>query len=123
MKVDTNYLSLTRHDPNPEQQFGALLSPHSASSDFIVRLFDIRTPPPPPPRLDLRISHGSSSLLAEDRGSDTLAIAGVDKVIRTFDPGFSNKSPLGPLLGHEYAARKIARSPYRGDVLMNPVTT
>jgi peroxin-7 len=50
--------------------------------------------------------------------STTLAAAGVDRIIRTFDI----RQPSGPLQllqGHEYAIRKVAWSPHLPDLLLS----
>lgn len=67
--------------------------------------------------------HAPSGLLTQDwknhRPPDIVAVAGVDKVIRTFGLPFANKNPLSELLGHQYAVREIAWSPHWEDVLIS----
>lgn len=51
--------------------------------------------------------------------SDTIATAGVDRIIRTFDIRAPGKGPLALLTGHEYAVRRLAWSPHLSDVLLS----
>lgn len=49
----------------------------------------------------------------------TIAAAGVDRTIRTFDLRAPNAGPTAILEGHQYAVRKVAWSPHLSDVLLS----
>lgn len=107
--------------------YSALFSPHSpttistVSSDSAVRLFDTRAPTIPTTTISVAPS-APCELLTQDWNKyyeHTLAVAGVDKAIRTFDVRFPGNRPLTELLGHEYAVRRIAWSPHWPDVLLS----
>ena len=51
--------------------------------------------------------------------STTIATAGVDTIIRTFDIRAPKQGPTTLMQGHEYAVRKIAWSPHLSDVLLS----
>lgn len=51
--------------------------------------------------------------------STTVATAGVDQIIRTFDIRAPKQGPTALLQGHEYAVRKIAWSPHLSDVILS----
>ncbi|KAL9114180.1 MAG: hypothetical protein Q9227_001952 [Pyrenula ochraceoflavens] len=113
------------------------------SSDSTLRIYDLRTPPGIQNHLTLSIPiHSAPPLpLASQSGpnnlsnptfppsealthdwnkyrSTTLATAGVDRIIRTFDI----RQPAGPLQllqGHQYAVRRVAWSPHLPDLLLS----
>ncbi|KAG7287891.1 hypothetical protein NEMBOFW57_007408 [Staphylotrichum longicolle] len=61
-----------------------------------------------------------SEILTHDwnKYRDTVvATGGVDRVVRTFDIRNPAGGPVGVLLGHEYAVRRLAWSPHASDVL------
>ncbi|KAL2135984.1 hypothetical protein VTI74DRAFT_6033 [Chaetomium olivicolor] len=111
------------------------------SSDSHIRLFDLRTPvsakyhlttvipahaPPQGPTLPI-LSTGQtfagavpSEILTHDwnKYRDTVvATGGVDRIVRTFDIRNPAGGPIGVLMGHEYAVRRLAWSPHASDVL------
>jgi peroxin-7 len=49
----------------------------------------------------------------------TIATAGVDTIIRTFDIRAPRQGPTAIMEGHEYAVRKIAWSPHLSDVILS----
>ncbi|RAH50184.1 putative peroxisome biosynthesis protein (Peroxine-7) [Aspergillus aculeatinus CBS 121060] len=49
----------------------------------------------------------------------TLATAGVDRTIRTFDIRAPHQGPQTVMLGHDYAVRKVAWSPHLSNVLLS----
>ncbi|KAK4695441.1 peroxin-7, partial [Lecanoromycetidae sp. Uapishka_2] len=136
----TSLLTLPTHSCT----YSASFSPHSpsllssVSSDSYLRLFDLRTPSSASNHLVLTIplhapktlpngtSGGSgpfppNEALTHDWNKyrpNTVAVAGVDRLIRTFDlrgqPG-----PLEILAGHDYAVRRVAWSPHLSDTLLS----
>ncbi len=48
-----------------------------------------------------------------------VAVAGVDRVIRTFDIRFPTHGPLTTLAGHHYAIKKVTWSPHLPDLLLS----
>ncbi|ELR04402.1 peroxisomal targeting signal 2 receptor [Pseudogymnoascus destructans] len=115
----------------------------SVSSDSHLRIFDLRTPTSAANHLVSSIPihtplpHASqiqpvgsnrpptafqpSEALTHDWNKyrpNTIATAGVDRIIRTFDIR-NYSAPLTMLQGHEYAIRKIAWSPHLPDVLLS----
>ncbi len=50
---------------------------------------------------------------------NVVATGGVDRILRTFDVRNPLGGPLALLAGHEYAVRRLAWSPHRGDVLIS----
>jgi len=49
----------------------------------------------------------------------TIATAGVDRLIRTFDIRAPAQGPVVVLAGHDYAVRKISWSPHLPDLLLS----
>lgn len=47
-----------------------------------------------------------------------IAIAGVDRIIRTFDIRQLGHGPVSMMAGHEYAIRKLAWSPHISDLML-----
>ena len=119
-------------------------SPHTdgvisaVCSDSHMRVWDLRTPASASNHLTLQIplhappvnsstisrpqpTFPPSEALTHDWNkyrSTTIAAAGVDRIIRTFDL----RQPSGPLQllqGHDYAVRKVAWSPHLPDLLLS----
>ncbi|KAG0649209.1 Peroxisomal targeting signal 2 receptor [Hyphodiscus hymeniophilus] len=134
----TSVLTLPTHSCT----YSSAFSPHSPSilssvaSDSHLRIFDLRTPSSasnhlvhlipihgPPPTLHHQTqAHPPSECLTHDWNkyrSTTIATAGVDTMIRTFDIRAPKQGPTAVLQGHEYAVRKIAWSPHLSDVLLS----
>ncbi|KAI9674237.1 MAG: peroxisomal targeting signal 2 receptor [Caeruleum heppii] len=135
--------------PTHSCTYSALWSPHSpsllssASSDSHLRIFDLRTPPSAANHLTLSIPiHGSpspstisktplspsssssppSEALTHDWNKyrpETVAVAGVDRLIRVFDLRNPSAGPVTVMAGHDYAIRKIAWSPHLSDLLLS----
>lgn len=115
----------------------ALIS--AASSDSCVRLYDLRTPASAkyhlvatipahaPPATGAFMSDGRTfpsfppaEILTHDWNKYNhalVAVAGVDRVVRTFDVRNPGGGPVALLRGHEYAVRRLAWSPHAADVL------
>ncbi|PFH60944.1 hypothetical protein XA68_18519 [Ophiocordyceps unilateralis] len=100
----------------------------AASSDGQLRVFDLRTPSSAKYHLAVAIPvHASPSsppaeLLTHDwnKYSDSVvAVAGVHRLISTFDVRYPAPAPLSIMRGHEYAVRRIAWSPHAPDVLVS----
>lgn len=114
----------------------------AVSSDSYLRLWDLRTPASASNHLQLQVPIHAAPVSADNiaRGmgkpqptfppaealthdwnkyrSSNVAVAGVDRIIRTFDI----RQPVGPLhllQGHDYAVRKVAWSPHRADLLLS----
>ena len=117
----------------------------AASSDSTLRLWDLRTPGSTRNHLQLSIPiHAAAAATAPIANSNippsphpafppnealtldwnkyrstTIAVAGVDRVIRTFDIRCPTHGPISLFQGHEYAVRKIAWSPHAADLLLS----
>ncbi|PWY88760.1 peroxisome biosynthesis protein (Peroxine-7) [Aspergillus sclerotioniger CBS 115572] len=114
------------------------------SSDSYLRLFDLRTPASASNHLSLQIpihagpgggaggmmSGGGlgaggvapSEALTMDWNKyrpSTVATAGVDRTIRTFDIRAPGQGPQTVMMGHEYAVRKVTWSPHLSNVLLS----
>ncbi|KAH0541448.1 hypothetical protein FGG08_004057 [Glutinoglossum americanum] len=125
----TSILTLPTHTCT----YSSAYSPHaphllsSVSSDSHLRLFDLRSPPSASNHLALKIPihtppHAPSEALTHDwnKYRDTvIVVAGVDRLIRTFDIRAPGQGPLATLAGHEYAVRKVTWSPHLPDVLLS----
>lgn len=132
--------------PTHSCTYSAQWSPHTedllsaVSSDSHFRLWDLRTPASASNHLQLSVPVHSapanavagmvgkpqptfppSEALTHDWNkyrSTVVAVAGVDRIIRTFDI----RQPSGPLAllqGHNYAVRKLAWSPHLPDMLLS----
>ncbi|RDA90866.1 hypothetical protein CP533_3222 [Ophiocordyceps camponoti-saundersi (nom. inval.)] len=103
----------------------ALLS--AASSDGLVRVFDLRTPPSAKYHLAVTIPvqappSAPAELLTHDWNKyhdSVVAVSGVDRLISTFDIRNPAGGPLSLMQGHEYAVRRLAWSPHAADVLVS----
>ncbi|EFX02705.1 peroxisome biosynthesis protein, peroxine-7 [Grosmannia clavigera kw1407] len=106
----------------------------AASSDSLLRIFDLRTPVSAKYHLVASIpvhagpgaGAGGGAAPAEilthdwNKYNDTLiATGGVDKIIRTFDIRSPAAGPQALMLGHEFAVRRLAWSPHAHDVLLS----
>ncbi|KAL2220664.1 WD40-repeat-containing domain protein [Thermoascus aurantiacus ATCC 26904] len=114
------------------------------TSDSYVRVFDLRTPASASNHLTVQIPiHGPASTVvppakpgmpptpaaappAEALTHDwnkyrptVVAVAGVDRTIRTFDIRAPQQGPLAAMVGHDYAVRKLAWSPHLSDLLLS----
>ncbi|KAH8597070.1 putative peroxisome biosynthesis protein (Peroxine-7) [Bisporella sp. PMI_857] len=129
--------------PTHSCTYSVAFSPHSPSvlssvtSDSHLRVFDLRTPAsasnhlvhlvplhggPPQPGRASTYATAPSECLTHDWNkyrTDTLATAGVDTIIRTWDLRNPQGGPLALLTGHDYAVRKVAWSPHLPDVLLS----
>lgn len=77
---------------------------------------------PPPGGGPVGAGAAPSELLTHDwnKYNDTVvAVAGVDRVIRTFDVRSPDAGPQAVMQGHEYAVRRVAWSPHASDVLVS----
>lgn len=124
--------------------YSAQFSPHhpnilsAASSDSHLRIFDLRTPAsasnhltlsipihaPPKARPGFLVPQAvpPSEALTHDWNKyrdSVVAVAGVDRVIRTFDIRAPGAGPVTVMPGHEYAIRRISWSPHLSDILMS----
>lgn len=131
--------------PTHSCTYSAQWSPHTegivtaVSSDSHLRLWDLRTPASASNHLQLQIPIHAAPLNANPVArppqptfppnealthdwnkyrSTVIAVAGVDRIIRTFDIRQPN-GPLQLLQGHEYAVRKVAWSPHVPDLLLS----
>ncbi|PWY90079.1 WD40 repeat-like protein [Aspergillus heteromorphus CBS 117.55] len=135
--------------PTHSCTYAASFSPHSpdilscVTSDSYLRLFDLRTPasasnhltlqipihaaPPPLPGVGAAagvphtVSPPSEALTMDwnKYRPSTIATAGVDRTIRTFDIRAPHQGPQAVMLGHEYAVRKLSWSPHLSNVLLS----
>jgi len=130
--------------PTHSCTYSAQFSPHSpsvlssVSSDSHLRVFDLRTPAsasnhltlsipihtPPKTRPGVAPSPGipPSEALTHDWNKyrdSVIAVAGVDRVIRSFDLRMAGAGPIAILPGHDYAVRKLTWSPHLADVLLS----
>ncbi|KAH0566468.1 hypothetical protein GP486_000138 [Trichoglossum hirsutum] len=119
--------------PTQTCTYSSAWSPHSPSilsavgSDSYLRLFDLRLPPSTSNHLALNLPvhsapHPPSEALTHDWNKyreTVVAVAGVDRLIRTFDIRAMRQGPLAVLAGHEYAVRKVAWSPHLPDLLLS----
>ncbi|MCJ1408849.1 peroxisomal targeting signal 2 receptor [Ptychographa xylographoides] len=130
--------------PTHSCTYSAAYSPHnssilsSVSSDSYLRIFDLRSPAsasnhltlsfpihtPPKARIGLAPQAGvpPTEALTHDwnKYRDTIvAVAGVDRLIRTFDIRAPDQGPIAILPGHDYAVRRLTWSPHLSDVLLS----
>ncbi|KAG9236807.1 putative peroxisome biosynthesis protein (Peroxine-7) [Amylocarpus encephaloides] len=132
--------------PTHSCTYSTHFSPHSPSiissvtSDSHLRVFDLRTPasasnhlvhlipihghaPQQGPSYNpLRPRHPPSEALTHDWNKyrdTTVATAGVDTIIRTFDIRHHKHGATAHLEGHKYAVRRIAWSPHAPDMLLS----
>jgi peroxin-7 len=124
--------------PTHSCTYSAQWSPHTegllsaVSSDSHLRLWDLRTPASASNHLQLSIPiHEGNPLIPSSPPSEalshdwnkyrptTLAVAGVDRTIRTFDIRHPGHGPSHILPGHAYAVRKLAWSPHLADRLLS----
>ncbi|RAL16745.1 putative peroxisome biosynthesis protein (Peroxine-7) [Aspergillus homomorphus CBS 101889] len=78
--------------------------------------------PGAPPPLALAAASAPAEALTMDWNKyrpSTLATAGVDRTIRTFDIRAPHQGPQAVMLGHDYAVRKVAWSPHLSNVLLS----
>lgn len=134
--------------PTHSCTYSAQWSPHAeglisaVSSDSQLRLWDLRTPASASNHLQLSVAIHAPPVSAGAGGvaagkpqptfppseslthdwnkyrSTVVAVAGVDRIIRTFDI----RQPSGPLQllqGHDYAVRRVAWSPHLPDLLLS----
>jgi peroxin-7 len=127
--------------------YQALFSPHqpdvlaTCSSDGTLRIFDIRSPSYASPTIGvnnftnplsaaaLTVPASSGEILSLDWNKYrpfVLASSGVDKTIKVWDCRMVKLGGEGdtvggicetPLLGHEYAVRKVEWSPHRSELI------
>ncbi|MCJ1275308.1 peroxisomal targeting signal 2 receptor [Puttea exsequens] len=130
--------------PTHSCTYSTAFSPHSpslltaVSSDSHLRLFDLRTPSSASNHLVLTIPiHAPSTnttspnpaagpfppneALTHDWNKyreNVVAVAGVDRLIRTFDLR-AQQGPTKVLAGHDYAVRRVAWSPHLSNTLLS----
>ncbi|KAL3482006.1 WD40-repeat-containing domain protein [Aspergillus californicus] len=133
--------------PTHSCTYSASFSPHSpnilscVSSDSYLRVYDLRTPVSASNHLTMQIPiHAApvspipgtpgvppaacppSEALTHDWNKyrpSVVAVAGVDRTIRTFDIRAPQQGPQAVMIGHDYAIRRLAWSPHLSNVLLS----